>query len=152
MNTAEMPSSHDARIEEAFGQPLAVLYGRAEVGAAAPEVHRALELRSFLAAVERAAIVARDRLHETTRPQSSLHGLSREDLRLNADLLEEAIDIAAKYGRELSGLLPASTQPSSSHSAEPGITPLSASRSALTTSSGPVPEPTVEAGTGRHRR
>lgn len=155
MNAAEMPSTQDAVIVEAFGRPLAVLYARAAAGTVEPAVQRVLELRSFLALVEDQAAKVRQRILQAVDPAGDLYAFSGQDLRFQSAMLEAALDTGRTYGKTLRGLLPAGV----AHSA-PSRRPVQFTQSKIAAISAPdgtlaarpgTALPAAEASTGRHR-
>ncbi|MEC3997178.1 hypothetical protein VSR01_28220 [Actinacidiphila sp. DG2A-62] len=156
MNTAEMPTTQDARIEAAFGQPLAVLYARAQAGTAQHPVDQVLELRSFLAVVEGHASAARERLHQATDPRrGGLYDMPLQDLRFQTDLLEAALGTGRRYGRAVAELLAGLTRDTVPVD-RPALYAKAAEPPAPAAEPAAVPETirgeAVGAGTGRHRR
>jgi hypothetical protein len=157
MNTTQMPTSQDTRIEEAFGQPLAVLYARAAAGSATPGVQRALELRSFLAVIEDQAAKTRERVHQATRPADSLYGISPADLRFDVSFLEATLKAGVKHRETLEELLRATPAVASQPRRPVRFTQAKAAAvsvpgSGLTAQPGAVQDALGETGAGRHRR
>lgn len=157
MNAAEMPTTQDTAIVEAFGRPLDVLYGQAAAGTVEPMVQRVLELRSFLALVEDQASKIRDRIRQGVDPAGDLYGMDPRHLWFQTDLLEAALETGRTYGqtlRELLGAPPTDSPPTSRpvQFTQSKIAAISASGGGLTVRPGPAGERTVEMGAGRHRR
>jgi hypothetical protein len=105
VSSADLPSSQDSRIEEAFGEPVTRLYAQAMAGSADPGVQKALELRSFLAVVEDQAVRTRDSIHQATDPAGELHAVSGADLRFDVRFLEATLKSAGKYIETLDELI-----------------------------------------------
>ncbi|MFI5982096.1 hypothetical protein ACIBEA_14575 [Streptomyces sp. NPDC051555] len=86
------PSTQDQAIEAAFGHPVGLLHRRATSGLAGPALHRVMELRAFLAVAEEHLVRIRDRVHQSTAPQRDLGELNPDDLRMDAQWLDAAVD------------------------------------------------------------
>ncbi|MFD3944966.1 hypothetical protein [Streptomyces sp. NPDC058579] len=90
MSTTIKPSSRDERFAEVFGAPLDQLL-------AAPEhtrhLREALELRAFLAVAEQHVARVRDR----SAPDRPMDELSEDDLRMDAQWMEAALQARRGY-------------------------------------------------------
>ncbi|MFI0743311.1 hypothetical protein ACH4PU_35340 [Streptomyces sp. NPDC021100] len=111
MSVITKPSSQDRRLEDAFGSVIGVLYERALTDEAPAALRRAMELRSFLALAEEQVARVRDRVHQATGPDRDMDELSAEELRMDAQWLEAALDARDGYRVALDELL--RTMPSS---------------------------------------
>lgn len=151
-----MPTSQDAVIEEAFGQRLPVLYARAAAGTATPAVHRALELRSFLAVVEDRAKATRARIHQATGTAAGLYELSTDDLRFDVSFLDASLRAGRKYVdalqefvRTLPDQVPSRRPVSFSQHMAPAR---AVAEGGLTAQAGAIGEAAGQVRAGRHRR
>ncbi|MFE2560828.1 hypothetical protein ACFXGT_33420 [Streptomyces sp. NPDC059352] len=94
MSTTIKPSSRDERFAEVFGAPLDQLL-------AAPEhtrhLREALELRAFLAVAEQHVARVRDRVHDRSAPDRPMDELSEDDLRMDAQWMEAALQARRGY-------------------------------------------------------
>jgi hypothetical protein len=145
MSVIDKSSSRDAALEEAFGVPLAELYARASRGEANAGLHRALELRSFLAVAEEHVARVRGRVHDAMDAGRDMGDLSAEDLRWDAEWLEAAL--AGRNGctaalDELLRTMPAPYQVAAPHG---GLSP-------KITAAAPPDPATSHAGAARARR
>ncbi|MFJ6783617.1 hypothetical protein [Streptomyces yangpuensis] len=86
------PTTQDQAIESAFGHPVGLLHQRATSGLAEPALHRVMELRAFLAVTEEHLAWIRDRVHQSTARQRDLGELNPDDLRMDVQWLEAAVD------------------------------------------------------------
>ncbi|MFD5111715.1 hypothetical protein ACFWNG_05270 [Streptomyces sp. NPDC058391] len=109
------PSTVDGRLRDVFGAPVAELYERAISADASPAMTRALELRSFLALAEEQVVRVRDRVHDATASDRDMSELSAEDLRVDAQWLDAALDAREGYRAALDGLLRAMPPPGRQH-------------------------------------
>ncbi|OIJ91648.1 hypothetical protein [Streptomyces colonosanans] len=98
-------SSSDDRLNRVFGAPVPDLYTQAVRPEASPALFRALELRSFLALAEEQVAQVRDRVHEAMAADRDMDELSAEDLRMDAQWLEAALDARDGYRAALDDLL-----------------------------------------------
>ncbi|MFG3348688.1 hypothetical protein ACGF1Z_26970 [Streptomyces sp. NPDC048018] len=94
MSTSIKPSSQDERFAEVFGAPLDQL-----LAAPHPTRHlrEALELRAFLAVTEDHVVWVRDRVHERSAPDRPMDELSEDDLRMDAEWMEAALQARRGY-------------------------------------------------------
>ncbi|MCX5303136.1 hypothetical protein OG304_06675 [Streptomyces sp. NBC_00160] len=99
------PTTQDQAIESAFGHPVGLLHQRATSGLAEPALHRVMELRAFLAVAEEHLARIRDRVHLSTAPQRDLGELNPDDLRMDAQWLEAAVDARVGLLAELTNIL-----------------------------------------------
>ncbi|MCP3821419.1 hypothetical protein NLX86_25975 [Streptomyces sp. A3M-1-3] len=99
------PSTVDGCLQEVFGAPVPELYETATRADASPAITRALELRSFLALAEEQVARVRDRVHDAMAPDRDMSELSAEDLRLDAQWLDAALDAHDGYRAALDDLL-----------------------------------------------
>ncbi|MFF2567311.1 hypothetical protein [Streptomyces sp. NPDC058084] len=105
MSARLKPSTVDGRLQDVFGAPVAELYETARSGDASPAVTRALELRSFLALAEEQVARVRDRVHAAMAPDRDMGELSADDLRMDAQWLDAALDARDGYRAALDDLL-----------------------------------------------
>ncbi|MER0445761.1 hypothetical protein ABR738_14525 [Streptomyces sp. Edi4] len=105
MSVRLKPSTADGQLQEVFGAPVPALYATATEPDASPALARALELRSFLALAEEQVARVRDRVHEAMAPDRDMGELSADDLRLDAQWLEAALDARDGYRAALGELL-----------------------------------------------
>ncbi|MEN8654390.1 hypothetical protein ABCR94_28280 [Streptomyces sp. 21So2-11] len=98
-------STLDGQIQRTFGAPISELYTTAAGPEASPAMTRALELRSFLALAEEQVARVRDRVHEAMAPDRDMGELSAEELRVDAQWLEAALDAGDGYRVALGELL-----------------------------------------------
>ncbi|MGJ5751586.1 hypothetical protein FB563_4069 [Streptomyces puniciscabiei] len=105
MSVRHKPSSLDGRLEEIFDAPVAELYERAIDPDASAAVTRAMELRSFLALAEEQVARVRDRVHEAMSADRDMDELSAEQLRMDAQWLDAALDARDGYRAALDDLL-----------------------------------------------
>ncbi|MER6031571.1 hypothetical protein [Streptomyces sp. NPDC001851] len=98
-------SSADDLLHQIFGVPVGDLYTAAVRPDASPALSRALELRSFLALAEEQVARVRDRVHEAMAADRDMDELSAEDLRMDAQWLEAALDARDGYRAALDDLL-----------------------------------------------
>ncbi|MFG2232316.1 hypothetical protein ACGFNX_20265 [Streptomyces sp. NPDC048723] len=99
------PTTQDQAIESAFGHPVGFLHRRATSGLAEPALHRVMELRAFLAVAEEHLARIRDRVHQSTAPQRDLGELNPDDLRMDAQWLDAAVDARAGLLAALTSIL-----------------------------------------------
>ncbi|MEU8543178.1 hypothetical protein AB0C52_24875 [Streptomyces sp. NPDC048717] len=105
MSADRKPSSRDTVLEGRFGAPMAELYDQVVRPGAPPALHRALELRSFLALAEEQVVRVRDRVRESMAPSGDLDGLSAEALQTDVYWMQAALDARGGYQRALDSLL-----------------------------------------------
>ncbi|MDX3526329.1 hypothetical protein P1P75_07725 [Streptomyces sp. ID05-39B] len=105
MSARLKPSSADDRLRQVFGVPVDDLYTAAVRSDASPALSRALELRSFLALAEAQVARVRDRVHEAMAADRDMDELFAEDLRMDAQWLEAALDARDGYRAALDDLL-----------------------------------------------
>ncbi|MER6125758.1 hypothetical protein ABT173_24645 [Streptomyces sp. NPDC001795] len=105
MSVRLKPSSADDLLHQVFGVPVRGLYTAAVSPDASPALSRALELRSFLALAEEQVARVRDRVHEAMAADRDMDELSAEDLRMDAQWLEAALDARDGYRAALDDLL-----------------------------------------------
>ncbi|MGW1194489.1 hypothetical protein ACWD4B_01320 [Streptomyces sp. NPDC002536] len=105
MSVTTKPSSQDRRLEETFGAAIGELYATATTEEASAALRRALELRSFLALAEEQVARVRDRVHRATDPGRDMGELSADDLRMDAQWMEAALDARDGYRVALNELL-----------------------------------------------
>ncbi|MFJ9551258.1 hypothetical protein [Streptomyces erythrochromogenes] len=101
------PSTQDQVIESAFGHPVRLLHQRATSGLAEPALHRVMELRAFLAVAEDHLAGIRDRVYQSTAPQRDLAELNPDDLRMDAQWMEAAVDARVGLLAALTNILTA---------------------------------------------
>ncbi|MBQ0855460.1 hypothetical protein J8N05_45665 [Streptomyces sp. BH-SS-21] len=141
-----MPSSADDQLSDVFGAPVADLYERA-VGADAPAgLDRALQVRSFLALAEEQVARVRDRVYSAMDPERDMGELSADNLRMDAEWLQVALEARDSYRTALDGLL--LTLPSPRVPARP----VHLAQPTMTASLPPASLTPQRAGTGRARR
>ncbi|SEO73866.1 hypothetical protein [Actinacidiphila rubida] len=157
MNAAEMPTTQDSAIVEAFGRPMDVLYTQVETGEALPALVRVLELRSWLAMVEDQAVQTRQRIHEARAKAVDLYGTSADDLRFDVAVLEATQRVGLRYAETLGELL--QNAPATSPTARRPVSFTHATAHAVATADGALTvrpvrtsERVTEVGAGRHRR
>ncbi|MFI1183606.1 hypothetical protein ACH4UT_29245 [Streptomyces sp. NPDC020799] len=127
MSVTIKPSSQDRRLEDTFGAAIGELYETATTEEAPVALRRALQLRSFLVLAEEQVARVRDRVHQATDPDRDMGELSAEDLRMDAQWLEAALDAREGYRAALDELLrtmpaPATGTSRSVQFAQPKIT------------------------------
>ncbi|MER5786405.1 hypothetical protein ABT104_32535 [Streptomyces mobaraensis] len=105
MSVTTKPSSQDRRLEETFGAAVGVLYERAVTEGTSAALRRAMELRGFLALAEEQVARVRDRVHQAMGPDRDMGELSADDLRMDAQWLEAALDARDGYRVALDELL-----------------------------------------------
>ncbi|MER5828695.1 hypothetical protein ABT086_42505 [Streptomyces mirabilis] len=105
MNVIDKSTSRDTALEEAFGASVSELYAQAAHSEVCAALHRALELRSFLAVAEEQVVRVRDRVHDAMSSDRDLGELSAEDLRWDAQWLEAALAGRDGYVAALDDLL-----------------------------------------------
>ncbi|WP_406439061.1 hypothetical protein OHB14_51620 [Streptomyces sp. NBC_01613] len=105
MSVIDKSTSRDTALEEAFGASVAELYAQAAHSEVCAALHRALELRSFLAVAEEQVVRVRDRVHDAMSPDRGLGELSAEDLRWDAQWLEASLAGRDGYVAALDDLL-----------------------------------------------
>ncbi|MFK0120073.1 hypothetical protein [Streptomyces sp. NPDC090994] len=105
MSSRTAPSSVDSRLREVFGAPVADLYTTAVGPDASAALIRVLELRSFLALAEEQVTRVRDRVHHAMAPERNMNELSADDLRMDAQWLEAALEARDGYRTALDRLL-----------------------------------------------
>ncbi|MFF4767417.1 hypothetical protein ACFY1V_12970 [Streptomyces sp. NPDC001255] len=105
MSARELPSSFDARLEAAFGARLPELYSRAVAAAPPAELPHAMELRSFLALVEKEVGRVRDHIHAHTAPDRAIWHLSAVAVRTDAERLEAALSARKGYCKALASVI-----------------------------------------------
>ncbi|MFE1197255.1 hypothetical protein ACFW6E_31575 [Streptomyces olivaceoviridis] len=105
MSAQPKPSSADDRLHQVFGAPVGDLYTAAARPDASPALSRALELRSFLALAEEQVARVRDCVHEAMAGHRDMGELSAEDLRMDVQWLEAALDARNGYRVALDDLL-----------------------------------------------
>ncbi|WP_075779269.1 hypothetical protein, partial [Streptomyces acidiscabies] len=98
-------STMDSDLVRVFGNPVADLYGAVAADDASPALVRALELRSFLVLAEEQVARVRDRVHVNTDPGRDMGELSADQLALDAQWLEAALDARNGYRTALGELL-----------------------------------------------
>lgn len=105
MSVRFKPSTVDGRLQDVFGAPVADLYETATSADASAAVTRALELRSFLALAEEQVACVRDRVHDAMAPDRDMSELSADDLWMDAQWLDAALDARDGYRAALDDLL-----------------------------------------------
>ncbi|MBW1597270.1 hypothetical protein [Streptomyces sp. JJ38] len=105
MNVRLKPSTADDRLQDVFGAPVVELYETAASADASAAMTRALELRSLLALAEEQVVRVRDRVHDAMAPDRDMCGLSANDLRMDAQWLEAALEARDGYRAALGDLL-----------------------------------------------
>ncbi|MFD7320618.1 hypothetical protein ACFV9D_05925 [Streptomyces sp. NPDC059875] len=105
MSVRAKPSSQDNVLEDMFGATVDELYQAAVGPQASAALTRAMELRSFLALAEEQVARVRDRVHQAMAPDRDMDELSAQDLHLDAQWLEAALDARASYRAALGELL-----------------------------------------------
>jgi len=105
MSVIDKSTSRDNALEEAFGASVAGLYAQAARLEVCAALHRALELRSFLAVAEEQVVRVRDRIHASMSCDRDLGDLSAEDLRWDAQWLDAALAGRDGYVAALDDLL-----------------------------------------------
>ncbi|MCC2275541.1 hypothetical protein LKL35_08910 [Streptomyces sp. ET3-23] len=105
MSVRHKSSTVDGRLEEVFDAPVAELYERAAGPDASAAVSRAMELRSFLALAEEQVARVRDRVHEAMAADRDMDELSADELRMDAQWLDAALDARDGYRAALDDLL-----------------------------------------------
>lgn len=105
MSVTDKSTSRDTALEEAFGASVAELYAQAAHSEAGAALHRALELRGFLAIAEEQVVWVRDRVRAGMSADRDLGELSAEDLRMDAQWLEAALAGRNGYVAALDDLL-----------------------------------------------
>lgn len=105
MSVTKKSTSHDQRLETAFGASIAELYAQAANPDASAALQRALELRSFLEVAEEQVTQVRERVHDATAAHRDMGELSADDLRMDADWLEVALAGRRGYAAALDDLL-----------------------------------------------
>ncbi|KUN02131.1 hypothetical protein AQI95_29100 [Streptomyces yokosukanensis] len=105
MSVQSKPSTADGRLHQVFGAPVAELYDRAVGPDASAALIRAMELRSFLALAEEQVARVRDRVHQAMAPERDMGELSAEDLRMDTQWLQAALDARLGYRTALDELL-----------------------------------------------
>ncbi len=148
MSVRHKPSSLDGRLEEIFDAPVAELYERAIDPDASAAVTRAMELRSFLALTEEQVARVRDRVHEAMAPNRDMNELSADQLRMDAQWLDAALDARDGYRAALDDLL--RTMPSPAQQPRPvRMTQQTVTTTLPPTVAAPAPQ---RAGAARARR
>ena len=126
MSVRHKPSTLDARLQRIFGAPVVVLYARAASADASAAMARAMELRSFLALAEEQVARVRGRVHEAMAADRDMDELSAEDLRMDAQWLQAALDARDGYRAAIEDLLrtmpPPSPPPRPVRTAQPMVT------------------------------
>ncbi|MFI0776205.1 hypothetical protein [Streptomyces sp. NPDC021212] len=140
-------STMDGDLRKVFGNPLPELYEVAAGPDASPALTRALELRSFLAAVEEQVARVRDRVHADMDPDRDMGELSADKLRFDAQWLEAALEARDGYRAALGELL--RTMPPPDQRARPVRTTQLRATATLPPSAAPAPQ---RAGAARARR
>ncbi|MFE5934241.1 hypothetical protein ACFQ69_02585 [Streptomyces sp. NPDC056470] len=105
MSVRTKPCSQDARLHEAFGAPVTELYELVAGPDPSAALTRALELRSLLVVAEEQVARIRDRVREAMSSKRDMNELSADDLRMDAQWLEAALDARSGYRRSLDVLL-----------------------------------------------
>ncbi|CAL9363716.1 hypothetical protein SUDANB105_00721 [Streptomyces sp. enrichment culture] len=105
MSAQYKPSTLDGWLQESFGAPVADLYRSTRTPDASAALIRALELRSFLVLAEDQVARVRDRVHQATAADRDLDELSADDLRMDAQWLEAALEARDGYRTALGNLL-----------------------------------------------
>ncbi|MEU1630718.1 hypothetical protein ABZ746_36690 [Streptomyces sp. NPDC020096] len=105
MSVRHKPSTLDGRLREVFGAPVVELHEMATGPDASAAVTRAMELRSFLAMAEEQVARVRDRVHEAMAADRDMDELSADELRMDAQWLEAALDARDGYRAALDDLL-----------------------------------------------
>ncbi|MFF9778489.1 hypothetical protein ACF1HJ_33170 [Streptomyces sp. NPDC013978] len=105
MRVSDKPCSHDGRLGEVFGAPVAELYRMAVGPDASAALTRALEMRSFLALAEEQVARICTRVHEAMAPKRDMDELSADQLRMDAQWLEAALSARDGYRTALDDLL-----------------------------------------------
>uniref|UniRef100_A0AAU2ABE9 Uncharacterized protein n=1 Tax=Streptomyces sp. NBC_00093 TaxID=2975649 RepID=A0AAU2ABE9_9ACTN len=105
MSVTDRSTSRDTALEEAFGASVGELYAQAAHSESGAALHRALELRSFLALAEEQVVRVRDRVRTSMSAGRDLGELSAEDLRMDAQWLEAALAGRNGYVAALDDLL-----------------------------------------------
>ncbi|GHD79377.1 hypothetical protein ACFQL8_19300 [Streptomyces goshikiensis] len=121
MSASTKPTSQDAHLEAVFGTPVARLYVAAAAGAATPAVHRALELRSFLALAEEQVARVRDRVHRYTAPGADIGSLSASELKLDSQWMDAALSARDQYVTALGELLRAMSPAGTARASPPKL-------------------------------
>ncbi|MFG3026603.1 hypothetical protein ACGFZQ_50440 [Streptomyces sp. NPDC048254] len=140
-------SSMDGDLQQVFGAPVSELYEAAAGPDASPALGRALELRSFLALTEEQVARVRDRVHADMDPGRDMGNLSVDQLRVDAQWLEAALEARDGYRAALGELL--RTMPSPTQQPRPVRTAQLRATASLPRSAAPAPE---RAGAARARR
>ncbi|MEU2131794.1 hypothetical protein [Streptomyces sp. NPDC018352] len=140
------PSSVDDRLHQTFGAPVDDLYEAATSPDASPPLRRALEMRSFLALAEEQVAVVLEHVHAMTA-QYLTDEPSPDELRIEAQWLEAALDARDGYRSALGELLRAMPPPD--QRARPERTTQLRATAALPPSAAPAPQ---RAGATRTRR
>ncbi|MGC0328092.1 hypothetical protein RKD23_001082 [Streptomyces sp. SAI-170] len=105
MSARDKPSTVDRRLHEMFGAPVAELYTAAAGPDCSAALARALELRSFLALAEEQVARVRDRVHHAMAADRDMDELSADDLRMDAQWLEAALESRDGYRAALDNLM-----------------------------------------------
>ncbi|MFE0187982.1 hypothetical protein [Streptomyces sp. NPDC058989] len=105
MSVRFKPSTLDGRLQEVFDTPVAELYETATSPDASAAVTRAMELRSFLALTEEQVARVRDRVHDAMAAERDMDELSADDLRMDAQWLQAALDARDGYRAAIGDLL-----------------------------------------------
>ncbi|MFI9755759.1 hypothetical protein [Streptomyces collinus] len=105
MSVRHKPSTLDGRLHGFFGAPVAELYTATTSPDASAALTRAMELRAFLALAEEQVARVRDRVHHATAADRDMDELSADDLRMDAQWLEAALDARDGYRAALDNLL-----------------------------------------------
>ncbi|MGW7005900.1 hypothetical protein ACWGCW_24615 [Streptomyces sp. NPDC054933] len=105
MSIRHVPSTLDGRLQKIFDAPVVELYEMATDLDASAAVTRAMELRSFLALAEEQVARVRDRVREAMAADRDMDELSADELRMDAQWLEAALDARDGYRAALDDLL-----------------------------------------------
>ncbi|MFF3088666.1 hypothetical protein ACFVRB_27000 [Streptomyces nojiriensis] len=147
MSASTKPTSQDAHLEEVFGNPVARLYEAAAAGTATPAVHRALELRSFLALAEEQVALVRDRVHSYTAPDADMGRLSASELRFDSRWMDAALSARTQYVAALRDLLRSMPPPGTAREGPPQFT-----QPRITTRPAPIVAPVAAVPAGQGAR
>ncbi|MGI5479343.1 hypothetical protein [Streptomyces lavendofoliae] len=139
----------DGHLQEVFGAPVAELYATATGPDASPALTRALELRSFLALAEEQVAQVRDRVHEAMAPDRDMGELSADDLRIDAQWLQAALDARNGYRAALGELLRTMPPPTQQPRPVRMVQPVIAATAPPPSPAAPAP---ARAGAARARR
>ncbi|GAU70721.1 hypothetical protein SSP35_22_00240 [Streptomyces sp. NBRC 110611] len=148
MSVRDKPCTADGLLKEIFGVPVAELYETATGPDTSRAVNRALELRSFLALAEEQVARIRDRVHQAMTPERDMDDLSADELRMDAQWLQAALDARDSYRAALGDLL--RTMPPPGQQTRPArLTQQKATTTMPPASAAPAPQ---RAGAARARR